>query len=79
MDLVAPPGATGSIYVIFASVVRVPIRRVAVRALRIPDDVLLYRILNPEVWVCVFGVLSELKQAARLNYGSCSDSKKLRK
>ena len=39
MDLVAPPGATGSICVDSASVVRVPIRRAAVRAMRIPDDV----------------------------------------
>jgi hypothetical protein len=39
MDLVAPPGATGSICVDFSSVARVPIRRAPVRAKRIPDDV----------------------------------------
>ena len=52
IDLVAPPGAPGAVCVDLASVVRVPIRRVAVRAMRVPDDVELYCVLKCVCVVC---------------------------
>ena len=55
--MVAPPGAPGAVCVDLASVVRVPIRRVAVRAMRVPDDVELYCILKCVcAWCCAFKI-----------------------